>query len=253
MFCNSRDAPFWPGLGCSLSLARITAFSPFRQPAPRSRPRPRSCPPTRQRRRPSRRQSGNSGRADDRSHRQSQRHTRSHFRRLKLDIADLASLRNLPGLKNGSRPAPPRRSAAPHSSRWFGVRLRAPIEPERNAELVRTKQGFRSNVLENPLETHERTVHGVIDSSLFEAVARPARTTRPHSRSPRFRLGHRLRARHPARRHLHRHVRRDFAGRPVHQGRPGHRRLVRQSRQGVSRRELRRSRTAPRTTTRRKA
>ena len=37
---------------------------------------------------------------------------------------------------------------------------------------MRGEEGFSSKVLENPLETRERTVHGVIDSSLFEAVAK---------------------------------------------------------------------------------
>ena len=36
---------------------------------------------------------------------------------------------------------------------------------------MRDDAGFRADVLENPLEIHERTVRGVIDSSLFEAVA----------------------------------------------------------------------------------
>ena len=94
------------------------------------------------------------------------------FRRLKLDLADLASLRNLPGLKSGLdrlRPGEALRLIHRDGS-LFGFERQ--LSPSETLRVVREEDGFRSNVLENPLETRERTVRGVIDSSLFEAVAR---------------------------------------------------------------------------------
>ena len=94
------------------------------------------------------------------------------FRRLKLDLADLASLRNLPGLKAGLdklRPGEALRLIHRDGS-VFGFERQ--LSPSETLRVVRDEAGFRSNVLENPLETRERTVRGVIDSSLFESVAR---------------------------------------------------------------------------------
>ena len=65
------------------------------------------------------------------------------FRRLKLDLADLASLRSLPGPQERARQAAARRSAPPHSSRRLAVRLRAPIEPERDTESSARRRGLQ--------------------------------------------------------------------------------------------------------------
>jgi murein DD-endopeptidase MepM/ murein hydrolase activator NlpD len=94
------------------------------------------------------------------------------FRRLKLDLADLASLRSLPGLKNGlDRLRPGEALHLMHrDGSLFGFERR--LSPSETLKVVRDDAGFRSDVLENPLETRERTVRGVIDSSLFEAVAK---------------------------------------------------------------------------------
>ncbi len=94
------------------------------------------------------------------------------FRRLKLDLADLASLRDLPGLKSGLDKLRP--GEALHlihrDGSLFGFERQ--LSPSETLRVVRDEEGFRSKVLENPLETHERVVHGVIESSLFEAVAK---------------------------------------------------------------------------------
>jgi len=92
------------------------------------------------------------------------------FRRLKLDLADLASLRSLPGLKNGlDRLRPGEALHLIHrDGSLFGFERQ--LSPSETLKVVRGEAGFQSDVLENPLETRERTVHGVIDSSLFEAV-----------------------------------------------------------------------------------
>jgi len=94
------------------------------------------------------------------------------FRRLKLDLADLASLRSLPGLQAGLDKLRP--GEALHlihrDGSLFGFERQ--LSPSETLQVVRDEAGFRSNVLENPLETRERTVRAVIDSSLFEAVAK---------------------------------------------------------------------------------
>jgi murein DD-endopeptidase MepM/ murein hydrolase activator NlpD len=94
------------------------------------------------------------------------------FRRLKLDLSDLASLRSLPGLKAGLDKLRP--GEALHlihrDGSLFGFERQ--LSPSETLRVIRDEDGFRSKVLENPLEKRERIVHGVIDSSLFEAVAK---------------------------------------------------------------------------------
>jgi len=94
------------------------------------------------------------------------------FRRLKLDLADLASLRSLPGLQSGlDRLRPGEALQLVHrDGSLFGFRRQ--LSPSETLKVVREEDGFRSDVLENPLETRERTIRGVIGSSLFEAVTR---------------------------------------------------------------------------------
>jgi murein DD-endopeptidase MepM/ murein hydrolase activator NlpD len=94
------------------------------------------------------------------------------FRRLKLNVSDLASVRDLPGLKAGLdklRPGEALRLIH-RDGELFGFERQ--LSPSETLQVVRDEAGFRSSVLENPLETRERTVRGVIDSSLFEAVAK---------------------------------------------------------------------------------
>jgi len=93
------------------------------------------------------------------------------FRRMKLDLADLASLRGLPDLKarlDRLRPGEVLKLLHRDGS-LFGFERQ--LSPSETLKVVREDAGFRADVLENPLEIRERTVRGVIDSSLFEAVA----------------------------------------------------------------------------------
>lgn len=94
------------------------------------------------------------------------------FRRLKLNLADLASVRSLPGVQTALdrlRPGDVLHFIHRDGS-LFGFERQ--LSPSETLQVVRDESGFRSNVLENPLETRERTVEGVIDSSLFEAVTK---------------------------------------------------------------------------------
>jgi murein DD-endopeptidase MepM/ murein hydrolase activator NlpD len=92
------------------------------------------------------------------------------FRHLKLDLADLASLRALPGLKRMLDALKP--GEALHLTERDGglVGFERRLSPSETLKVSRDNQGFTADVLKNPLETHVRTVSGVIDRSLFEAV-----------------------------------------------------------------------------------
>lgn len=92
------------------------------------------------------------------------------FRRLKLNLADLASLRNLPGLKaplDRLRPGEALRLIH-RDGALFGLERR--LSASETLKVVRDDSGFSADVLENPLEMRVHTIRGVIGSSLFEAV-----------------------------------------------------------------------------------
>jgi murein DD-endopeptidase MepM/ murein hydrolase activator NlpD len=94
------------------------------------------------------------------------------FRRLKLDLADLASLRLLPGVRASLDSLKP--GDALHfthkDGQLFGLQRR--ISDSETLQVVRDPQaGLKASVVQNPLEMRMRTVRGRIDTSLFEAVA----------------------------------------------------------------------------------
>jgi murein DD-endopeptidase MepM/ murein hydrolase activator NlpD len=92
------------------------------------------------------------------------------FRRLQLDVADLASLRGLPGLKaqlDRLRPGESLRLTH-RDGALMGFERR--LSPSETLKVLREPAGFLADVLENPLETRVRTVSAVIESSLFEAA-----------------------------------------------------------------------------------
>src|SRR5450755_3527029 len=94
----------------------------------------------------------------------------SIFRRLKLDLADLASLRSLPGLRHTLDALKP--GEALHLTHRDGglVGFERRLSPSETLKVSRDGAGFSADVLNNPLETRVRTVSAVIDRSLFEAV-----------------------------------------------------------------------------------
>ena len=92
------------------------------------------------------------------------------FRRLKLSLADLATLRSLPGLKthlDSLRPGESLRLTH-REGELFGLERR--LNDAETLKVVRAGEALKADVVENPLETRARTVGGRIDSSLFEAV-----------------------------------------------------------------------------------
>jgi murein DD-endopeptidase MepM/ murein hydrolase activator NlpD len=92
------------------------------------------------------------------------------FRRLKLSLTDLASLRGLPGLKarlDSLRPGESLRLLH-RDGALFGLERR--LNEEQTLKVSRDASGLKADVLQNPLESRPRIVRAVINSSLFEAV-----------------------------------------------------------------------------------
>jgi murein DD-endopeptidase MepM/ murein hydrolase activator NlpD len=92
------------------------------------------------------------------------------FRRLKLNLGDLASVRSLPGVRANLDSLRPGESLhlTHKDGELFGLERR--LNESETLKVSRDGEGLRAAVLQNPLETHTRTLRGVIDSSLFEAV-----------------------------------------------------------------------------------
>ncbi|HEY8051426.1 MAG TPA: peptidoglycan DD-metalloendopeptidase family protein [Steroidobacteraceae bacterium] len=93
------------------------------------------------------------------------------FRRLKLNLADLASLRSLPGLRAGLDSLRPGEwlRVTHKDGQLFGLERR--MNESQTLQVVREPAGgLKANVLQSPLEMRMRTVRGRIDTSLFEAV-----------------------------------------------------------------------------------
>ena len=92
------------------------------------------------------------------------------FRRLKLSLADLASLRSLPGVRASLDSLRPGESLhfTHRDGQIFGLERR--LNESQTLKVSRDDGGLRADVLQNPLEMRARTVRGVIDTSLFEAV-----------------------------------------------------------------------------------
>jgi murein DD-endopeptidase MepM/ murein hydrolase activator NlpD len=92
------------------------------------------------------------------------------FRRLKLNLADLASLRGLPGIRSALDSLRPGESlhVTHHDGALFGLERR--LSETQTLKVSRHGDALKADVLQNPVEMRTRTIHGVIDSSLFEAV-----------------------------------------------------------------------------------
>jgi len=92
------------------------------------------------------------------------------FRKLKLNLTDLANLRSMPGIRAHMDNL--RLGESLHfvyrDERLDGFERR--LNENETLKVARGPDGLRADVLQNPLEGRTRTVRGVIDRSLFEAV-----------------------------------------------------------------------------------
>ncbi len=93
------------------------------------------------------------------------------FRRLALSLADLASLRSLPGIRAHLDRLRPGETLTLTAKSGNLVGLERRLNIDQTLKVDRSPQGFTANVLQNPLATRTRTINGSIDSSLFESMA----------------------------------------------------------------------------------
>jgi murein DD-endopeptidase MepM/ murein hydrolase activator NlpD len=92
------------------------------------------------------------------------------FRRMALDPADLAAIRNLPGIRQSLdflRPGDAIKLT--HADREL-KELSRKVSETQTLDVVRGDAGFAAKVLSNPVQTRIRTAKATIDSSLFEAA-----------------------------------------------------------------------------------
>jgi murein DD-endopeptidase MepM/ murein hydrolase activator NlpD len=100
------------------------------------------------------------------------------FRRLELNLADLASLRALPDLRTQvDRLMPGEKLLFTHRDGEL-VGLERKLSDSETLQVTRDENGFSTNVLENPLEIRTRTASATIQSSLFQAAAGAGLTDR---------------------------------------------------------------------------
>lgn len=92
------------------------------------------------------------------------------FRRLELNLADLASLRDVPDLRDQvDRLKPGERLLITHRDGEL-VGLERKLSDSETLKVTRDEHGFNSDVLENPLEIRTRTASATIQNSLFQAA-----------------------------------------------------------------------------------
>jgi murein DD-endopeptidase MepM/ murein hydrolase activator NlpD len=92
------------------------------------------------------------------------------FRRMALDPADLAAIRQLPGIRQSLdflRPGDAIKVT--HNDREVR-QLERKVSETRTLEVMRKDDGFAARMIDNPVETKVRTATAAIDSSVFQAA-----------------------------------------------------------------------------------
>jgi len=93
------------------------------------------------------------------------------FRRMALDTADLAQIRNLPGIRQSLDFLKPG-DAIKLTHRDGEIKeLTRQVSETETLKVVRKDDGFAAKIINNPVETRIRTATATIDSSLFQAAA----------------------------------------------------------------------------------
>ena len=92
------------------------------------------------------------------------------FRQLELNLADLATLRDLPDLRGQVDKLKPGEMLRFKHRDGELVGLERKLSDSETLQVTRDENGFSSNVLENPLEVHTRTGSATIHKSLFQAA-----------------------------------------------------------------------------------
>jgi len=92
------------------------------------------------------------------------------FRGLQLKLSDLAALRSLPDVRKSLDMIRPGDVIQLTHLNGEIRSLTRQINDTAMLSVTRADDGFSANILENPLETGERTLRGTVDSSLYVAV-----------------------------------------------------------------------------------
>ena len=92
------------------------------------------------------------------------------FRRLALDPADLAAMRNLPGVRSSLDFLKPRDAIKLTHIGGAVQELARQVSETQTLHVVRGDAGFEVKMTDNPVQTRIRTATATIDSSLFQAA-----------------------------------------------------------------------------------
>jgi murein DD-endopeptidase MepM/ murein hydrolase activator NlpD len=92
------------------------------------------------------------------------------FRRFALDTADLAAIRQLPGIRQSLDYLRPGDAIQVTHQDGAIKELSRKVSETQTLQVVRQDEGFAAKMIENPVETQIRTASATIDSSLFQAA-----------------------------------------------------------------------------------
>jgi len=92
------------------------------------------------------------------------------FRRMALDTADLAAIRQLPGIRQSLDFLRPGDAIKLTHADGEIKELTRKVSETQTLRVVREDAGFAAKMIENPVETRTRTAAATIDSSLFQAA-----------------------------------------------------------------------------------
>ena len=93
------------------------------------------------------------------------------FRRMALDTADLAAIRQLPGIRQSLDFLRPGDAIKLTHSDGAIKELVRKVSETQTLKVVRGDEGFAAKMIDNPVQTRIRTASATIDSSLFQAAA----------------------------------------------------------------------------------
>jgi len=92
------------------------------------------------------------------------------FRRMALDIADLAAIRNLPGIRQSLDFLKPGDAIEVTHAAGEVLELQRKVSETQTLKVVRQEDGFAAEMITHPVETRTRVATATIDSSLFQAA-----------------------------------------------------------------------------------
>ena len=92
------------------------------------------------------------------------------FRRMSLDLGDLAAIRRLPGIRQSLDFLKPGDSIKVTHAGGEIRQLIRKVRETQTLEVVRQESGFAAKLIDNPVQTRIRTASASIESSLFQAA-----------------------------------------------------------------------------------